>query len=417
MNLRKHPDVDQAPKDLLPYFWQLSSGVVCTSRTPASSSRSSNLNCVQRETDAATSQSWQQTSACYKQHWPVMITLECVRNLLEQDKEEDNPVSDAEWMCQQMRGDNYFAAVVEMHAGINGSPVDRTRAWWAGLLKLFGSHAAACSFLHRLLIAFQLHMRIPMEDIVYTEVEKMRKAHAEVGLPILQGSGMRMPMKGQKETFDWKSDHDYLFECFSLTWPPSMAELEKVVTVDGLFLREIQLAFFIDYAFPMAPGVSMDFVDINTDSKRLLAGCMDCMEVAEDEEEGKRCTVKIRKSPWKNPPGAIIGSTKVLVRYVRNGKKTIRAFNSLEYFMTIGWYAEDWARVDKLGFIGVQIHKLVEFHANLTGNAFTLYHVAPLELATLATYGRFTNPAMQDAVRDEIVHVASSGVAFFVHRA
>ena len=69
-------------KDIVPHMDSYSSGVVCTSRTPASSKSASNVNCVQNGT-GATGESWLQSKQIIKAHLPSLITLECVNQLFE----------------------------------------------------------------------------------------------------------------------------------------------------------------------------------------------------------------------------------------------------------------------------------------------------------------------------------------------
>lgn len=337
MNLRLHNEEgDRAEKEMLPYFWQMNSGVVCTSRTPASSKRSDNKNCIQNGSDAATSQSWKETQAAYRAHWPVMIVLECVRQLLEVDQGESS-ISDAEFMCEELRGDDYFVSVVESFAADYGSPVDRTRAWWPALHKLFGSHSAVNAFLRSLLVAFKLPSRVSMEDVIVRDLGELKEISTSVGCPTLLGSGPRISTKGVKDNPDWKHDHMRLYEQFGLSWPLTVQTAARAGLVqDGLLVREFELAFFISQVWPLEREDAMTFVDINTDSKRLLAGCIE--EVPDETIDAY--TASVVKSPWRVVPGALIGSTKLLLRYSQKGKQIVRAAEAIEYFKAIGWFCD-----------------------------------------------------------------------------
>ena len=69
-------------QEFVPHMDSYSSGVVCTSRTPASSRSAGNVNGVQ-EGKGATGESWQKSKHIIKTHVPRFITLECVNQLFE----------------------------------------------------------------------------------------------------------------------------------------------------------------------------------------------------------------------------------------------------------------------------------------------------------------------------------------------
>ena len=65
----------QGTRELLPFCFALDGGPPCTSRTPLSSRRSSNLHCVQ-EGREATGQGFGDTIAVVEAHWPQILNLE-----------------------------------------------------------------------------------------------------------------------------------------------------------------------------------------------------------------------------------------------------------------------------------------------------------------------------------------------------
>ena len=83
-----------------------------------------------------------------------------------------------------------------------------------------------------------------------------------------------------------------------------------------------------------------------------------------------------------------MGSGKTVVRYRKpDGSIQVRCTESFEYFRNIGWMDEQWKRVELSGV--EQSEDFLELCANLVGNAWTAFHYIPLQLAGLATLGKF----------------------------
>ena len=68
--------------ELVPHIDSWSSGIVCTSRTPASNTSSSQKDCVQKG-EGATGVSWIESRDVVDLHLPKLLTLECVKQLFE----------------------------------------------------------------------------------------------------------------------------------------------------------------------------------------------------------------------------------------------------------------------------------------------------------------------------------------------
>ena len=129
-------------------------------------------------------------------------------------------------------------------------------------------------------------------------------------------------------------------EVLGLAWPQPMAQIEKSISVDGLARREADALFFLNAAFPRDDDLDMDFLNINPDLLMVLNGCLDW--TSQNEKEGGDKKFEVRKSPWKQRPGTIIGSCKMIVRYAYEGVEVVRAWEAFEYLAAIGWHPESW---------------------------------------------------------------------------
>ena len=129
-------------------------------------------------------------------------------------------------------------------------------------------------------------------------------------------------------------------EVLGLSWPQPPAEIEKSISINGLARREADALFFINAAFPRDEELDMDFVNINPDMLMVLNGCLDWTSKNGQEGGGKK--YEVRKSPWKQRPGTLIGSCKMIVRYEHEGKEVVRSWEGFEYLAAIGWHAESW---------------------------------------------------------------------------
>ena len=109
-------------------------------------------------------------------------------------------------------------------------------------------------------------------------------------------------------------------------------------------------------------------------------------------------------SPWKNTCPTLVGSGKIVLRYcdplrvVAGGGLAgyqVRALESFEYMRLIGWGDEEWVTQDGDAGWRRRItdsedeHDFSELLANLAGNAYSVFHFGPLQMALLATYGKF----------------------------
>ena len=92
-----------------------------------------------------------------------------------------------------------------------------------------------------------------------------------------------------------------------------------------------------------------------------------------------------RRNPWKDSCPTLVGSGKILIRHFDAlGKAAVRILEAFEYFRLVGWGDADWARVDD----GHKI-EFLELCAKLAGNALSLFQYGPVQLALMATYGRY----------------------------
>ena len=164
---------------------------------------------------------------------------------------------------------------------------------------------------------------------------------------------------------------------------------------DGLREREIELLMFLCKIFPFsgadtsptANGTRYEFLDINPAAGRMLSSCWDW---------GDEGAVLVKKSPWKSAPGTLTGSQRLVVRSNNDSdpsKNRVRLIEAVEVLAMQGWHESWWRAMDSddrshaFGKLDDQ-HK-VQLVCNMAGNAFCIWHFLPLQIATLATVGKF----------------------------
>ena len=292
-------------------------------------------------------------------------------------------------MEQQLRDDGYWATSHILDADEYGSPVPRIRAWWGGLqgIPVQGRKASEADFFcSRLLRAFKLPAQTDMTEVIEMNSATRRAICNHIGVSSLEHTGIRESRSTEKNGGDqkWKEYHAELYQnVLGLVWPVVHSMLAAEICIDGLARREADAAYFLHKAFPRQH--EMEFLNINPDILMILNGCLEWSAV-----EGGQPTFAIKKSPWKKKPGTLIGSCKLLCRYVAEGKEVVRAWEAFEYMAAIGWHPESWQKEGMTPkMVPLETQDVVETVSCLAGNAFCLYHFVPFELALLATYGKF----------------------------
>ena len=233
-------------------------------------------------------------------------------------------------------------------------------------------------------------------------------ASEAAGIPLVAGHGLREADVGAKGSLDWKVDHRYYWRMFGVDWPMPIGWQDskspcpnEEVRYCGQREREQEVVWLLCFAFPFPPApIGHDpeesryqFIDVNPTIVRILAGCI---EEVFDTESGAITGVRVKKSPWSDCLQTQVGSGKLIVRTcLPNGRIVTRCLEALEAMAFMGWdrsWFRDPATVhDKpLHVCKSDIH-YAELVSNMGGNAMSLFHYAPIRLATMATIGHFYN--------------------------
>ena len=375
--------------ELLPYCFILDGGPPCTSRTPLSSRRSSNLNCVQ-EAREATGVGFSDVLAVTKEHWPQMISLECVKEL-NQESGDQAAQSDSDWVISQLRSAGYWAHTDTMDAVEFGSYPARVRTYWSGLMNLKGKPQDISHFFNRVLVACKsAGDESNIWDWIDTDDEVRAASSAKSGIPLHSSFGLYRKSKTLKEDQQWKHEHMVLFHLNGLAWPFEYDDLpvgNAVVEIGGMFPREVEATVFLHLVFPFDESNTFEFIDINQTLPRHVKRHLD-----EDTSRPKEPAT----TPWRPRPPTLVGSGKLLVRY-KNPEQvlTVRLVECFETMRMVGWDDSMW----KIGRCVSQDETYPELISNMAGNAYSLFHFGPWMLASIATFGRFWDPELASGTR------------------
>ena len=400
--------------ELIPHFDVLGQGVVCKSATPLSSCRKANENCV-ASGEAATGRSFQECLAIVDEHNPFAFALECVKELARETADEQAvDKSDAEHMGRKLEERGYWVLIVEMEALDWGAPVRRRRLWWVGLRYIVGFTkemiVPAKTFYTKMLNSFRCPQALLPGDCMQRSTSD-RIAFADAhGLPVLAGTGLRLPLR-EKQDPDWKLDHMDIYEEQGLAWPVELATMSDAINVDGLTLREAELAFFCHTVFPRSAELADDvyeFMDIVPKKDRVLAGCFTLTKDPTPKAVPKG------SGPWLTNCRTLTGSMKLMTRYISpEGKGVVRLVEAFECLAMMGWCGRTWSEEADPSWkdtmtkaiveaspvtrgqhlsAEMQTHLAAELLSDMSGNAWSVWHIGPVWLALLATWGRYFVP-------------------------
>jgi hypothetical protein len=240
----------------------------------------------------------------------------------------------------------------------------------------------------RVLSAFKLDP-LPVASFLSVSDNARRMQASRMGLKLHSDFGPRMP-KFVKKDPDWKLEHKQLFKAQGICWPANYEASEcKAISFAGMLPRECEAAVFCHIVWPPTTPAVLAFFDVNQTLSRLTQSCL-------NDDLGK----KPDSTPWKPRPPTLVGSGKVLARIPDlNGFGChLRVLEGFEYMRLIGW-ADDCWRMPPAGLDSRNSCEYAELLSNLAGNAFTMFHYGPFQLAMLSTYGRFHSSLLPKACK------------------
>jgi hypothetical protein len=102
-------------------------------------------------------------------------------------------------------------------------------------------------------------------------------------------------------------------------------------------------------------------------------------------------TLSVKKpgsmGPWRLRPPTLVGSMTLLLRVSGGGLPCakVRLVEPFERMRMIGWPDSAWQQVPE----SMQTMQFNDLVCNMTGNAYSVFHFGPWQLATLAVMGRY----------------------------
>lgn len=185
-------------------------------------------------------------------------------------------------------------------------------------------------------------------------------------------SMMEPRRKKDKEDCNYLEEHKSFFELFDVDWPPKYPE--DLAVYRGLSRRQAESLYLLNQGFP-ADLDKPEFVNVNWSLCRHFA------LKRHSELETKNHTDL--KYPWKPTIQTITAHSMLVVRFRTMRREgpvfMLRQFEPYEYMRCIGWDIRDWqSGVDRSD-------NALAFYADLAGNAFSGFVVAPI-IAGIVSY-------------------------------
>ena len=242
----------------------MTGGFVCTSKSKANKNASKNNHCISDASDAATAVSWR---ACRNAITKLMPDVICLENVVEL-KAGGPEDSDLSVVMKELKEIGYCVDDMVLEELDYGSYTRKER------LAIFGYKTCNLANLHRLALVKRLviNMQIPRED-KKTKLDDFLTAEVDdrqVVLPV--------PLnKFAKKDPDYKLEHHEIYESYNIPWPPAddvmvTGELLENLRDAQATRRRLEAVYCCHMAFPMPPGVSLQFLDSNCSLGRMVQG-------------------------------------------------------------------------------------------------------------------------------------------------
>jgi len=339
-------------------------GFSCKSRTSMSSRASQNINCVQKQdTDTETGYTFDKCFRYICKASPSWILLENVRALTHIS--DESAISDAEWICQQLRQIGYVVEIFVFDCLNYGSIQSRIRLYILAWIAVIEEGRACDLSAHKdKVVAAQAFWKgfpnyfvvpsLPVESFLVLDIEDLLRTGRRI-------STMSVPVSTASSKEKWRSDHIDAFRTLDLSWPvelPTSAwEFKQCGEPPAGFKmmrgcltdRAAELAFFLMVKFPcVADPPVVEFVDVNPSMPRLC----------QDDES----------NPWRQHIPTITGEGHIVLRYRLRGYLILRPLFGFEAFHAIGWGPDEWVS-------GPYPDAIL---TNLVGNAFSGFALLPM---------------------------------------
>jgi hypothetical protein len=361
--------------ELIPHFFALDASTFAHSAPARSSSSSNKKDTSTHDRRPSAGFSFGMMEEMAAKHSPKHICVEVVPGL-------GQPTS-MELTCNLFKDRGYASWMEGNNDSDFGSPVPRDRFFGGAIGDLHEgvNHDEVVHHFLSIVRAFKLVRPVLAETIItFGDRERAEEARL-VGLPTLTGTGLKNVK--EKSDADWKYEHKTMFMVQNITWP---VDLEKegncvgdIIDFSGMSRREAEATVFLDRVFapPANPEGEqcVEFIDINMGLARLTASCL--------EEE--------IRTPWAlGCPTPLTSTSKMLMRCVVSGHRSVRLLDAIEYMRLVGWVDSDWMPLDWKAMY-VDEAAFTEAIAGFAGTTLAGFQYAAVQMATLSTWGMFGN--------------------------
>ena len=381
----------------VPWCFLFAAGFSCKSRSPINRRSSTHKHCVQCGDDE-TGETFSFCASYITRCKPTIVILENVQQLAEEPGPDDDDItqSDADWICGWLQGEGYMAWRRQFCASSYGSVSRRVREYFFGMRIATNDtdiirECMGC--FDQLMDEFKISP-VPMNLVLLSDNRLMciEHDHSADEAGDVDEARRKKAKKAVPGDFKYKDEHIEIFKTFGLTWPPDL-DSAREINYHGMHHRQCELAFFYHQAFPMPDHEDFQFVDLLPSITRTLRWNSETAS---------------HKNPWSKAGlmPTMTGSSLTLVRYrsrsIDGPPVLLRAMTGVEQMRCIGFdisdYAGDLLPRDRL-------------LANLAGNAFSGFAIAPWIMAGLAALGRARQLTGEGAKAEAAVSSSQSSTA------
>lgn len=406
LSQRMAQDLISGNKVYLPSVGLFFAGFSCKSRSSLNPRSAQNKGCVQgQDMDTETGFTYYHIHAYITKYRPAMFMLENVRQIM--DKADKDAMSDADWIVEEFRRQNFFVLHFVFDCASFGSPAARSRIYFLGWSLEYTpalqrpldwseaeSSMSWCSSFYN---SFTIEP-LPIECFIVFDIQELL-SQASMHTSLQLGSQKGAEGRDTK----WCSEHCSAFRELGLPWPTELPAASFDAPPAGTHTfkdlseqsyefwrgslpdRAAELAFFLAMKFTFEADSAPQFVDVNSSLSRLCQDAESC--------------------PWRTSVSTITGQSRIVVRYRMMGVIVLRPLLGLEGLSLIGWSMNFW--ISQVRFSDALL-------LNMAGNAFSGFAALPMLMSLLAGGGVMADLvqlALKDIGKEEVQECSEGGEA------
>jgi hypothetical protein len=319
---------------IIPWVQLLVAGFPCTSRSRLNVHSAANCGCVQQGAHA-TGEGFGLILAFISKHRPCLLLFENVKEL--QEIYDDNQVSDADWVLQELNRRGYHATLIRFNCLEHGSTVDCDRCWFLAFTKTLerngrfgggGADVDSVMVMKQWVHTLVGSMRIPKGDLEAFIIIDHEELQGYMAMNGFSGFNRNRASKKQKADPLFKNEHFDIYAAVNMKWPPPIAGASFLEPMPYLSPRQQELVYFVHtYCKPEVDG--SEFMNMNMSLKRLVAW--------------SAIKPDFVRNPWKRHIPILTGRCNILTRKTKGGQvEQLRALEGVELMALIGLHHSFW---------------------------------------------------------------------------